>query len=210
MGAGLDDTFDSSHPNHTRPDDTAAGITFGSVADSFHSEDYDAEHAAPAWQSAAHRGPAPARAQNDFDSLLDETEMSEQDSPPEARYDPPVRYASLKAGGSRPSSRTNGASSRGSLRPSSATSPGSMGPPQGRRALKSAVLDLRGDRSEAGEMTVETADASGQFRRLNRGTESEASFAVSGNGKGKGREDKSVEKIGQNMTLREQEKVSIL
>ena len=218
MGAGLDDTFDSSHPNHTRPDDTAAGITFGSVADSFHSEDYEAERGAQPWQALAQQDPARARTQaqgqaqahNDFDSLLDETEMSEPDSPPETRYEPPARHASLKQPTSRPTSRANGASSGGSLRPgSSATSPGSMGPHLTRRSLKSAVLDLGGDRSLAVETSVGPGDASGQFRQLNRPTESEASFATGGNGKGKGREDKSVEKIGQNMTLREQEKVRL-
>lgn len=206
MQAGL--SFESSTLDRsTNPDNTAAGLTFGSVADSFHSEDYDQGQQ---WQHSAAGGGAPESCQAGFDSLLDEQEMSEPESPPQHRPQPATRHVSSRqAGGSR---TTGGTSSQASSRLASNTtdatsvaSPGgSMGPPPPRRNVKSAVLDLGGDRSLAGESSVGPGEASGLLRNINRDDQSERGESVAGGT----RRDKSGEKLGQNMTLREQEKVS--
>jgi hypothetical protein len=188
---------------------TAGGITFGSVAPSFHSEDYDEEMGG---QQQWKRDAGKRREEDDFESLLDEEEMPgggeegeaeqqhEQQHP--TRRPPPAHLVASSS--SRPPSALSAARTTSSRNPSASTAPTDAPSPKP-RLPPSAVLDL-GDHNSRGEDSGEVErEQSGMLRGLNMDESRDSGRWGKVNGASSGGKKKGG--VGQNMTLREQEKV---
>lgn len=193
---------------------TLGGITLGSVAPSFHSEDEDDAQAGGGggarWQS---KGKGREQYAEEESSILDEEEMTgaggDSGTGDEEGYILPSQQQSRPAApAARPASNSSRPASSASRYPSASTQATTAPSPQPRRPLPSSLVDLgHHSNSRLDDSDEREREQSGMLRELNM-DESRDSGRWSGvkgaNGAGK----KKGGGVGQNMTLREQEKVS--
>jgi hypothetical protein len=189
------------------------GITLGSVAPSFHSEDEEDQHG---WQQQS-KGKGREQYAEEESSLLDEEEMAgagggDSGTGDEEGYILPSSHQQTRPAvapsAARPTSNSSRPTSSASRYPSASTQATTAPSPQPRRPLPSSLVDLgHHGSSRLDDSDERDREQSGMLKELNM-DESRDSGRWSGvkgaNGAGK---KKGGGGVGQNMTLREQEKV---
>lgn len=216
-------SFDSSDAGQESR--AAAGITFGSVAESFHSEEYDQEaQERDQLRRATAAGKGKER-EEEFSSIMEEEEMLGNEDDEDGAHDRPFmqqqqqqtrRDASAPARtASSLSAATRTASSQSSRLPSASTAP-----TDSPRVIPSSLVDMSGPHDSKSE----DADSSSMLRNLDM-EDSVRSRDIGSWGKtnpirgaGEGRNGAPEAKrkgagdsgVPQSLTLREQEKVRLL
>lgn len=191
------------------------GITLGSVAPSFHSEDEDDQQAG--WQQQQQqqsKGKGREPYAEEESSILDEEEMAgaggDSGTGDEEGYILPSQQQQQQqtrpAAAPRPASNSSRPASSASRYPSASTQATTAPSPQPRRPLPSSLVDLgHHGNSRLDDSDERDREQSGMLKELNmdESIDSGRWTGVKGaNGVGKKKGG-----VGQNMTLREQEKV---